>query len=168
MLATFIVLFLLAELDCQSKLFFSSVAVFHFATEGGRCVKYSTKRHVCCRLHCRNWAKQGRMWAPRDSNPLLWFLIRPSPHCGTNVVLSYFILVWFVLPFTAHRSVCSSSLNIIKVAFLWPCYMSTSSYITAQKKLLCFETKYVAKANNLEFSNTEITCELLSKWTDSW
>lgn len=35
MLATFLLLFLLAELDCQSKLFFCSVAAGHPATDGG-------------------------------------------------------------------------------------------------------------------------------------
>lgn len=61
MLATFLLLFLLAELDCQSKLFFSSVAAVHFATKGGRCFRLLLQV-----LYKR--AKQGGTWAERESN----------------------------------------------------------------------------------------------------
>lgn len=40
----FIVLFFLAEVDCQSKLFFSSLAAFPSATKGRRCVKCNLKK----------------------------------------------------------------------------------------------------------------------------
>lgn len=44
----FIVPYLLGELDCQSKLFFSSVAAFHYATERGRCTKRKRKKGMFC------------------------------------------------------------------------------------------------------------------------
>lgn len=61
-LATFIVLCcLLAELDCQSKLFFFSGAALPPCNRKGALSRVQVhKRHVCCRFQCRNGAKKQK------------------------------------------------------------------------------------------------------------
>lgn len=84
---------------------------FHFATEGGRCLKCSAKRHVCCRLQSRNGAKQGGMRAARDSKPstLISSPILVAIHYPLTVCCSYslsFSWHFLYMPFD-YKIVCN-------------------------------------------------------------
>lgn len=56
----FIVLFLLAELDCQSKLFFSSVAVFPLCNRRGALSQEQSKKTCLLQIRVQKWSKTGR------------------------------------------------------------------------------------------------------------
>lgn len=86
MLAVFFIVLFSCWLDwAANQSCFSPVSLlFHFATEGGRCLEQcSLEIHVCCRSESRNGAKQGGMWAARDSN--------------FSIVVSSTVCVWFFL-----------------------------------------------------------------------
>lgn len=93
----FIVLFLLAELDCQSKLFFSSVAVFHFATERGRCLKCSPKKTCLLQIIVQKWSKTGRNVSSKGFKAL---------YSGFLPSLCYFLLPFsmFAVHFNCHSA----------------------------------------------------------------
>lgn len=115
-LATFIVLCcLLAELDCQSKLFFFSGAALPPCNRKGALSRVQVhKRHVCCRFQCRNGAKkQGGMWATRDPNRVRRLLRRSS---RSAAVVGWFTRLWpHYLPFVT----ASHSLLYLPAAFLY-------------------------------------------------
>ena len=52
--------FLLAELDCQSKLFFSSVAVFPFCNRRGALSRVQSKKPCLLQIRVQKWSKTGR------------------------------------------------------------------------------------------------------------
>lgn len=88
-LTTFIVLFLQPELDCQSKLFFSSAAVFRCATEGGRCLECSPKKTCLLQIRAQIWNKTGSNVSSNSSfKPNICSSSLPLLMCGCSPPLS--------------------------------------------------------------------------------
>lgn len=88
MLATFIVLFLLAELDCQSKLFFSSVAVFSFCNRRGA-LSSAILKDMFAADFVAELSKTGRNMISKGFKPTA-FLSSPvcaAFHCPSHCLL---------------------------------------------------------------------------------
>lgn len=73
--------FSLAELDCQSKLFFSSVAVFPFCNRRGALSQVLSKKTCLLQIRVQKWSKTRRNVSSKGfKNPLLCFPVLVALH----------------------------------------------------------------------------------------